>query len=182
MHKTLILILAVVSFACLSPEEIDYSADQEIVALDKLLDRSMDVQVGYQIDKKVILDGIEETTTMPFETLVLQKDLGSLRDFTYSRLIRSASYNMTQSENERVYSRKDGENKGPVSLKISKSNGVVSNIQIVYVEENILYRSDRSIELYFDDNRLSKYRLTGNRKLIGMDPTSFEILASISQI
>lgn len=182
MHKTLILILAVVSFACLSPEEIDYSADQEIVALDKLLDRSMDVQVGYQIDKKVVLDGIEETTAMPFDTLVLQKDLGSLRDFTYSRLIRSANYAMTQSENERVYSRKDGENKGPVSLKISKSNGAVSNIQIVYVEENILYRSDRSIELYFADNRLSKYRLTGKRKLIGMDPTSFEILATISQI
>lgn len=182
MNNILIAFLAVLSFACLSPEEIDYSADAEVIALDQLLDQSLVDQQGYQIDKEVILDGEKETFSKAFDTLVLQNDLSSLNDVAFSRLIRSASYNLTTSGNQWTYERKDGENKGPVVLSIWKSNQSISNVVIKYREKNVLYESVKRIELWYQDNRLSKYKIEGSRKLMGMDSSSYSIVAEISKI
>lgn len=183
MNNTLTLLSLAFLCACLSPEEIAISADDEIKALDLAVQSMVLDQPGAQLVKSVTLDGSQESSTMPFDTLIVSKDLKTLKDYSFARLIRATNYNKTAVDQGFLYERKAKEKKGPVSVWINKNaEGDITAVELKLADTNLLYASNQQIRLTFEDQKLASYRVEGSRKLIGMDETAFEIKVKVQQL
>ncbi|MEO9805382.1 MAG: hypothetical protein ABJF04_19140 [Reichenbachiella sp.] len=181
MNKCLLLLLFAISFSCLAPDEINISVDTDTVIMDQLLKSSIAPQEHYQIKKEVTLDGEQEVVILSFDTLILIKDLKSITESSFARLIRSTNYNKTKIEKGWLYERKIKEKKGPVSVSFIQDDDVRSALKVRFKDKNLLYESDKKIELIFEKERLSQYQISGSRKLVGMRLSSYSIKATIVQ-
>ncbi|WP_084372663.1 hypothetical protein [Reichenbachiella faecimaris] len=180
MNKTLVLALLIGLVSCLSPDDMAVTSDPDAKALDHLLMSALTNQSHVQLKKVVELDSSIETSEIPFDTLIVKKDLKTLMEYSFARLIRSANYNKTSQEAGILYERKKKEKKGPVSIFINKNkNGVIHSMDVRFEEENYLYRSSQQIQLYFENNSLINYKIEGSRKLIGLDRSNYLIEVNI---
>ncbi|UXX80587.1 hypothetical protein N7E81_05675 [Reichenbachiella carrageenanivorans] len=176
MNNTWILLSFAFLCSCLSPEEIAISADDQIKALDLVVQSIAEDQAGTQLVKTVTLDGSQESSTLPFDTLIVSKDLKTLKDYSFARLIRTTNYNKTAVDQGFLYERKAKEKKGPVSILIDKNEeGDIEELELKLEDANLLYTSNQQIRLTFENKKLATYRVQGSRKLIGMEATVFDI-------
>ncbi|WP_420580240.1 hypothetical protein [Reichenbachiella sp.] len=179
MNKVIAFSLLGVLCSCLSPDEITVSADADVEELDQQLKSLTIEQTGYQLKKKVRLDEEEEQLTLEFDTSLIKKDLKTLIESSFSRMIRSTNYSKEVSEKELLYERKSKEKKGPVIVRIAKGAGGIIFFEVKFEDENYLYQSSQSFQLSFEQGLLNSYKVEGNRKLIGLDPSSYLIEVKI---
>lgn len=179
MNKYYILLLLATFFSCLSPDEIAISEDADAVALDQALKLATVQQENHQIKKTVTLDGNQESEILSFDTLILKKDLKQITEYSFARLIRATNYNKLKIENGWLYERKVKEKSGPISVRLMQDNDFLLSLEVKFKDRNLLYESDKKIELVFEKERLSKYQISGSRKLVGMDPSGYSIEAAV---
>ncbi|MEO9965641.1 MAG: hypothetical protein ABJF11_07630 [Reichenbachiella sp.] len=180
MNKSFLFVLLILS-SCLSPDKIKLEADTEITVLDQLLLSTATKPKDCTINKRVKLDDIEESNeTLPYDTLLILKDLNVLRDYALARQITTANYSKVKSDNKITYKRKASERKGPVVVRISKDGDVIAQVSLNFEENNLLYKSERQLLMKFDTNELVEYKITGKRKLIGLHSSEYEIEVKIN--
>lgn len=180
MNKVLALAFFSFLISCVSPDEIALSSDSDALQLDELL-RSIDAeQAGKRIQKKVELNEERESAEMAFDTLIVQDDLKPLLEISFGHLLRDAGYHKSVNGQSIRFERKAKERKGPLSVELIKNQkGEISEVAVEIENANYLYQSDKKIQLAFNNQKLSKYTIQGSRKIIGLDPSTFLIEASI---
>lgn len=155
-------------------------ADPDVRALDQMLASAIVYHEGAQLNKLVELDGESEAIELGYDTMTIKKDLKTLMEFPLARLITPTNYNKIKKEVGMLFERKEKEKKGPVSVFIGKNlEGKLNTLEIKFTEENYLYKSDQIINVKFDKEKMIGYKIIGNRKLIGLDPSNYRIEVSV---
>lgn len=176
MNKVLTLSILTLLFSCISPDEISVSADSEAKAIDELLKSVVGEQSGGVIHKQVQLNHEKQTVELAYDTVVVQNDLKVLTEISFGHLLREASYNKVATDQGVLFERKAKEKKGPVSVLVLKNEKKeITGLDVIMEYENYLYHSNQKIVLEFESQKLAKYIIRGNRKLIGLDPSSYII-------
>lgn len=180
MNKILFIPLLVLSYACISPDEVGIGADEDALALDRSLNDMLTFKDGSKLEKVVELDGEIESKTITFDALVIKKDLKTLNEYSFARLLRSTNYNKVVSDGEVLFERKLKEKNGPISILISKNDqGKIKAVEMNFENENYLYDSSQSIQVKLENEMLKGYKVIGSRKLMGLDPSNYLIEVSV---
>ncbi|MDW3208254.1 MAG: hypothetical protein R8N23_00200 [Reichenbachiella sp.] len=179
MNKFFAFPLLGLFISCLSPDDISISADSDIEMLDQTLKSLAEMQTGHQLNKLVKLDETEEVLVLEFDTTLIKKDLKALLDVSYSRLIRSTNYSKIQIKDSVIFERKAKEKKGPVSVVLTLDNGKINFCEVNFQNENYLYQENQAIQLTLVQGKLDSYKIVGSRKLIGLDPSSYQIKVNL---
>ena len=180
MFKYVVLAALFLLNSCLSPDEINVTADPDAVELDHFLRQALQLSENQELVKSVQLDQSTESKKIPVDSTTLKKDLKGLLDYSFKRLIRSSNYNKTQKDHKVIFERKPTEKNGPLTLIISKNeSGLIDGLEAEFKNENYLYKSSQWISLRFETGNLVHYKVEGVRKLIGLEQSNFLIEASI---
>lgn len=109
-------------------------------------------------------------------------ELRVLEGKNFDKVFHSSTYDIKISPLQITYQRKNGENKGPLSLKIEKTyKDSIKSVELVETEENILFTSKKRSLYEFDPmNRIHSYSIDSYQKIIGLDPYEFRIKGKIA--
>lgn len=179
MNKVLTLSFLALLFSCLAPDDISISTDSDIKKLDDILKSVVSFENGYQLNKQVTLDEAVEIMDLEFDTAVIKKDLKPLLESSFSRLVRSNTYTKKETKEGVFFERKAKEKKGPILVLINMDDDEITFCEVNFESENYLYQSSQTYQLNFSQGKLDSYRISGSRKLIGLDPSTYTIEGSV---
>lgn len=180
MNKLLVFSIFAVLFSCISPDEIAISADPDAAKLDFVLKSVSQIPEGTWLKKEVTLNDQKELLKIPYDTAVIQEDLKPLTEFSFAHLIRPSNYKRVSLDQGILFERRVKEKKGPISVLIKKNDQKdIATLEVKFENENYLYQSNQTIVLEFEDRLLTSYLIFGSRKLIGLDPSSFQVKVNV---
>lgn len=146
-------------------------------------------ELNPEVDKTIVMSGQVENKILQLDSAGWVKELEIFAQANINRPVLRDLYETEMTTEGAwqvvIYKNKNPEANGIVYLKIYSSNELVGKIEALHREENVLYYSERILEMEFGQpnvNMLNSYAIKGKQKLPLQDTVAFEIHGRLSYL
>ncbi|MBC8109884.1 MAG: hypothetical protein H7Y04_02365 [Verrucomicrobia bacterium] len=163
------------------------SADKEVFNLNIFLDKQIAMleQQKVNVEKVIVVDG--KTEKKKLAGVNWQKELEMFRQSDVLKTALRSRYDIQKvTPAQMTFLRKSGENIPVKFLKLSfeGDSTQISSLEAVLLQENYLYRSERTLQMNLRKNvngnmELVNYHISGTRKPVFLQETHFDLQAVI---
>lgn len=178
-YFTLFVVFGLLLFSC---SDLQVNRDvliekYSVPNIDSLISQQVRMLDGRKVNKKVILDGNEEVSTIGSDSIFWKSELSVFSNLEINKSSLIGAYDKVEKDNTIAFERREGEKKGPLNIKIISSGRDLLQVSGTLNDINPLYSSRQKLLLSFDEKSqsLKSYQFSGYQKLILKDTIFFEV-------
>lgn len=130
------------------------------------------------VNKSILLNGKKEVKTLT--DVNFENELALFKEADLNKPAFENSYDNLSENNLIWYSLKKDENLKVKSVQIQlDAFDHPENVTIILQEKNILFSSEKKMNLNFHDGQLQTYSIEGTQQLAWLEPTTYKLLGVI---
>ena len=174
MHKVIPFLCLLT--ACVERPQVDTAQFEQYADIAVYITEQASNFNTQGLEKRVILNGEEETKTLKMDADLWNKELSFLEDIDPSKSEYVGAFDISESNATKTLTLKTGE-KG--ILKSISYNFLTETIQATVLEEKDIYVYAKEITLRFDEGTLQTYNIEGYQKMLMSDTVFFSLRGEV---
>lgn len=173
---TLMFTLTALLAGCLDRGDLGITVDNDLEELIVLINDQPKQILGKTLMKKITTNSDTEFNELRVDSSFFDNEFRVLTAKELRAILMGGGYEKLDSSGLIVYRRKQREKKGPARIAIQKNDRQeIISFSLIQKESNMLYKSKRESNYYFEDERLVRYNINGFQKLFVTEHKTFQV-------